>query len=183
MSATISVQFVAMDPNTDVSLSTWKAFCSVECLILSSHPVRCRVTMTIVKSWFLSFGSLLLLVVTISSRSVEAFSIMSATIAKQAVSSTSRLFSSTQNQTLLATTSTATSTDSPIIAANQRIMTKQNYSERQLKDALESLLEGSSNTAHDGTHIYGYGDESHTLSMLQTITATRILDYTAYMVR
>jgi hypothetical protein len=109
---------------------------------------------------------------------------MSATIAKQAVSSTSRLFSSTQNQTLLATTATASpATDTPIIAANQRIMTKQNYSERQLKDALESLLEGSSNTAHDGTHIYGYGDESHTLSMLQTITATRILDYTAYMVR
>ena len=109
---------------------------------------------------------------------------MSAT--KQAISSPSRLFSSTQNLTQLAEADTSVafaSTTTAAAAANQRIMTKKNYTERQLKDALESLLEGSSDTAHDGTHIYGFGDESHSLSMLQTITATRILDYTAYMVR
>ena len=112
---------------------------------------------------------------------------MSAT--KQAISSPSRLFSSTQNLTQLAEADTTVtsvafaSTTTAAAAANQRIMTKKNYTERQLKDALESLLEGSSDTAHDGTHIYGFGDESHSLSMLQTITATRILDYTAYMVR
>ena len=61
-------------------------------------------------------------------------------------------------------------------------MAKQVYTDSQLKDALDSLLQGSSDPTDDGRHIYGYGNQSHTLSMLQTITATRILDYATYMV-
>jgi len=60
-------------------------------------------------------------------------------------------------------------------------MAKQVYTDSQLKDALDSLLQGSSDPTDDGRHIYGYGNQSHTLSMLQTITATRILDYATYM--
>lgn len=53
------------------------------------------------------------------------------------------------------------------------------YSENQMKAALASLSDGP----NDSSHIYGNGDEEHKLSMLQTITATRILDYEAWMVR
>jgi anthranilate synthase/indole-3-glycerol phosphate synthase/phosphoribosylanthranilate isomerase len=51
------------------------------------------------------------------------------------------------------------------------------YTDTQLAQALESLLEGSTQPAHDARHIFGYGDATHELSMLQRITATRILDY------
>jgi hypothetical protein len=56
------------------------------------------------------------------------------------------------------------------------------YTEAQLKDALKSLMKGSSNPAFDGRHLFGYKDDAHKLSKLQSITATRILDYEAYMV-
>jgi hypothetical protein len=62
---------------------------------------------------------------------------------------------------------------------SQRMMIQTEYTELQLKDALDSLAENKL----DAQHIYGYGEASHTLSMLQTITATRILDYATYMVR
>lgn len=51
------------------------------------------------------------------------------------------------------------------------------YSPTQLRDALHSLLDGSINPTHDARHIYGYNNPHHDLSMLQIITATRILDY------
>ena len=63
--------------------------------------------------------------------------------------------------------------------SSQRMMVQTEYTERQLKDALDSLVENKLGAKH----IYGYEDASHTLSMLQTITATRILDYAAFMVR
>jgi indole-3-glycerol phosphate synthase/phosphoribosylanthranilate isomerase len=51
------------------------------------------------------------------------------------------------------------------------------YSDTELKNALDSLLEGSTDPSLDARHIFGYNDVTHNLSMLQTITATRILDY------
>lgn len=51
------------------------------------------------------------------------------------------------------------------------------YTDAQLQQALDSLLEGSTNTDHDARHIFGYKDTLHKLSKLQSITATRILDY------
>jgi hypothetical protein len=56
------------------------------------------------------------------------------------------------------------------------------YSEEQLKAALDGLLEGSSDPAFDGRHLFGTGDPNHELSKLQSITATRILDYQAFLV-
>ena len=56
------------------------------------------------------------------------------------------------------------------------------YTEEQLKGALDSLLEGSEDPSFDGRHLFGFGDPSHKLSKLQSITATRILDYEAYLV-
>ena len=56
------------------------------------------------------------------------------------------------------------------------------YSEQELKDALYSLLEGSSDPSHDGRHLFGFDDyASHELSKLQSITATRVLDYQRYL--
>jgi len=56
------------------------------------------------------------------------------------------------------------------------------YSNEELKDALHSLLESSSDPAHDGRHLFGFEDyENHELSKLQSITATRILDYDRYL--
>ena len=57
------------------------------------------------------------------------------------------------------------------------------YTDDQLKGALESLLEGSSDKDFDGRHLYGFGNPNHQLSKLQSITATRILDYEAFLVR
>jgi indole-3-glycerol phosphate synthase/phosphoribosylanthranilate isomerase len=59
------------------------------------------------------------------------------------------------------------------------------YTPEQLKAALDSLLEGSSDPAFDGRHLFGYKDgvqdPNHELSKLQAITATRILDYERYL--
>jgi hypothetical protein len=56
------------------------------------------------------------------------------------------------------------------------------YSEEQLKAALDGLLEGSSDPAFDGRHLFGTGDPNHKLSKLQSISATRILDYQTFLV-
>lgn len=63
-----------------------------------------------------------------------------------------------------------------------KVAAKDCYSPQQLKDALNSLLDDSEDPSFDGRHIYGYGDDTHELSMLQTITATVLLDYQTYMV-
>ena len=57
------------------------------------------------------------------------------------------------------------------------------YTNEQLRAALDSLLEGSSDPSFDGRHLFGFNDPNHTLSKLQTITATRILDYETILVR
>jgi hypothetical protein len=57
------------------------------------------------------------------------------------------------------------------------------YTEDQLKAALESLLDGYSDPAFDGRHLFGFQDPNHKLSKLQAITATRILDYETFLVR
>jgi hypothetical protein len=54
------------------------------------------------------------------------------------------------------------------------------YTAEQLKDALASL--SVTGGASASQHIYGYGDPNHELSMLQKVTATRILDYQKLMV-
>jgi len=70
------------------------------------------------------------------------------------------------------------------------------YSAQQLKDALATLASSSGNNPSERDdscrHIFGYRqstsealsffDETHVLSMLQTITARRILDYEALLV-
>lgn len=56
------------------------------------------------------------------------------------------------------------------------------YTEEQLKGALDSLMEGSTNPSFDGRHLYGFQDPNSKLSKLQTITATRALDYDRYLV-
>ena len=56
------------------------------------------------------------------------------------------------------------------------------YTPSQLKEALDSLNQGSSDPSFDARHIYGYGDEDHKLSMLQIITATTLLDHRAKLV-
>jgi anthranilate synthase/indole-3-glycerol phosphate synthase/phosphoribosylanthranilate isomerase len=55
------------------------------------------------------------------------------------------------------------------------------YSPSQQKAALDSLLADSGNPLCDGRHIFGFGMDDHNLSTLQTITATRILDYQTKM--
>jgi anthranilate synthase/indole-3-glycerol phosphate synthase/phosphoribosylanthranilate isomerase len=66
----------------------------------------------------------------------------------------------------------------------KRKMLQPEYSKEQLKEALNSLLADSDNPSFDARHIYGYGygAQDHQLSMLQTITATVLLDYQNYMV-
>ena len=54
------------------------------------------------------------------------------------------------------------------------------YSMSQLKEALSSLSEGG--TEDCTSHIYGDGDDDHQLSMLQKISAVRLLDYKKLMV-
>ena len=56
------------------------------------------------------------------------------------------------------------------------------YTQDQLKAALDSLLEGSTDPSYDARHILGFRDPNHKLSKLQEITATRILDYETYLV-
>ena len=68
------------------------------------------------------------------------------------------------------------STKAPEIASMPTMTV--DYSEEEMKNALASLAVDS----EDASHIYGNGDDGHKLSMLQTITATRILDYAAWMV-
>ncbi|KAG7366134.1 indole-3-glycerol-phosphate synthase [Nitzschia inconspicua] len=59
------------------------------------------------------------------------------------------------------------------------------YTPEQLKSALDGLLEGSSDPAFDGRHLFGYENgiqnPNHELSKLQAITATRIRDYERYL--
>ena len=63
----------------------------------------------------------------------------------------------------------------------KRIASYPDYSEDQLKGALQSLLKGSVDPNFDGRHLFGFNDENHKLSKLQSITATRILDYETYI--
>ena len=56
------------------------------------------------------------------------------------------------------------------------------YTDAQLKAALDGLLEGSKDPAFDGRHLFGFNDPDHQLSKLQSITATRILDYETFLV-
>jgi hypothetical protein len=74
-------------------------------------------------------------------------------------------------------------TKSPDIHTKSSGSMTQEYTDQELKEALGSLLEGSKDPAYDARHIFGYGDDNHNMSMLQRITATRILDYREIMVR
>lgn len=62
-------------------------------------------------------------------------------------------------------------------------MTYPEYTDAQLKAALDGLLQGSTNVEVDGRHLFGFQDPNHELSKLQSITAHRILDYETYLVR
>jgi indole-3-glycerol phosphate synthase len=67
-----------------------------------------------------------------------------------------------------------------IPSANSKPLVVSPYSEEELKKALDSLLQGSEDPSVDARHWFGHDDPNHKLSMLQTITATRILDYERY---
>lgn len=82
-------------------------------------------------------------------------------------------------QQLAASTKVETTTMSP----KPKGMVESEYAPEELKEALQSLLKDSHDPDYDARHIFGYGDADHELSMLQIITATRILDYRAIMVR
>ena len=99
---------------------------------------------------------------------------------------------SSTNTALFASPSSSSTTDST--SASHTMLqhqhqhqqnNKEEYSKEQLKAALDSLLADSDNPSFDARHIfgYGYGVEDHQLSMLQTVTATVLLDYQSYMVR
>ncbi|KAL7575941.1 hypothetical protein ACA910_000737 [Epithemia clementina (nom. ined.)] len=51
------------------------------------------------------------------------------------------------------------------------------YSKADQWEALNALLKGSNDPEFDARHIYGYGTVDHEPSMLQTVTATRLLDF------
>mmetsp|Transcript_8392 Transcript_8392/g.9624 ORF Transcript_8392/g.9624 Transcript_8392/m.9624 type:complete len:721 (-) Transcript_8392:104-2266(-) len=56
------------------------------------------------------------------------------------------------------------------------------YTKEELKEALYGLLQGSLDPVHDGRHLFGFKDyANHELSKLQSITATRVLDYQRYL--
>jgi len=75
-----------------------------------------------------------------------------------------------------------TEQSSPTDSMNDQSSAYPQYSLEELKEALHSLLEGSSDPTHDGRHLYGFEDyPNHELSKLQSITATRILDYQRYL--
>lgn len=58
----------------------------------------------------------------------------------------------------------------------------QDYTDGELQEALNSMLADSKDANYDARHIFGYGQPDHKLSMLQIVTATRILDYKGLMV-
>jgi hypothetical protein len=76
----------------------------------------------------------------------------------------------------MSASSTSTSTAE---VTNTAAVPSTTYTDAALQAALDGLLEGSEDPAHDARHIFGYNDPQHKLSMLQRITATRILDYQA----
>lgn len=51
------------------------------------------------------------------------------------------------------------------------------YTDVELQRALDSLWQDAANPDYEARHIFGYRDPAHKLSMLQRISATRILDY------
>ena len=83
-------------------------------------------------------------------------------------------------QQLAASTEEETTTMTP---PKPKGMVESEYAPQELKEALQSMLKDSQDPDYDARHIFGYGDADHELSMLQIITATRILDYQTIMVR
>ncbi len=55
--------------------------------------------------------------------------------------------------------------------------TRPSYTDEQLHNALLNFYGGSSATAENCGHIFGFGNPDHEMSMLQRITATTMLDY------
>lgn len=75
-----------------------------------------------------------------------------------------------------------TEQSSPVDSMNDQSLTYPQYSPEELKEAMHNLLEGSSDPTHDSRHLFGFEDyANHELSKLQSITATRILDYQHYL--
>lgn len=89
---------------------------------------------------------------------------------------------SSSTSTALNTATSKADTDTTGSDTMMKVAAKDCYSPAQLKEALNSLLSDSEDPAFDGRHMFGYGDDNHELSMLQTITATVVLDYETYMV-
>lgn len=91
------------------------------------------------------------------------------------------LYSTTNEYTTTAGTLNENQNDG-IMCTNKDETLYSQYTKEELKEALYSLLNGSNDPGHDGRHLYGFDDfENHDLSKLQSITATRILDYKRYL--
>jgi hypothetical protein len=73
-------------------------------------------------------------------------------------------------------------TKSPDVNIKSSGTMTQKYTDQELKEALGSLLEDSKDPTYDARHIFGFEDDNHNMSMLQIITATRILDYREILV-
>mmetsp|Transcript_24856 Transcript_24856/g.68523 ORF Transcript_24856/g.68523 Transcript_24856/m.68523 type:complete len:671 (-) Transcript_24856:1180-3192(-) len=110
---------------------------------------------------------------------VTAISIFFLSVSSCFAWSSSPTFPSTQRKTsLLSTTEEKASSATD----NMSDEAYPQYSKEQLKEALYNLLDGSSDPARDGRHLFGFEDyANHELSKLQSITATRILDYQRYL--
>jgi len=131
-------------------------------------------------SLFLIIGFLSLLSLSVSfcpSSQLVSF-LQSSTKESPSTTTGTAVFSTTEEARKMTTTESTTTTT----ASNPTLFTTK-YTNEELKAALDSLLEGSNDKDFDGRHLFGYGDIDHTLSKLQAITATRILDYEAYLVR
>ncbi|CAB9531986.1 expressed unknown protein (Partial), partial [Seminavis robusta] len=109
---------------------------------------------------------------------VSAFSSASAPLAASSSSTAATL---TRSRHLSATKSPEESTASAQYQSAMTSILAKEYTEDDLKDALQGLLSDSLDPEYDARHIFGHGDPNHTLSMLQKITATRIKDYVHIM--
>jgi len=118
------------------------------------------VTMTTTTTPISSLAILLILfVTTTTTNTVNAFLITSLPSQKARM---------TTSLAATSTKATATTTANKITSP---------YTPEQLQTALDSLWRSSKQPDYDARHIYGYKDANHEMSMLQIITATRILDY------
>ena len=101
----------------------------------------------------------------------------------RATSSSNHHISTVKTTTRLAASSSIKEDTAGTMPPKPKGMVESEYAPNELKEALQSMLKDSQDPDYDARHIFGHGEADHELSMLQIITATRILDYQRIMVR